>query len=75
MPTGRPGACPTAYPHVGPLRGTIPPPPGGFGTVSVMPHDALHPSFRDHFDAVLRRNPGESEFQQAVYEVMVSLAP
>ena len=43
--------------------------------MSVMPHDALPPSFRDHFDAVLRRNPGETEFQQAVYEVMVSLAP
>jgi glutamate dehydrogenase (NADP+) len=40
-----------------------------------MPYDALHPSFRDHFDAVLRRNPGETEFQQAVYEVMLTLAP
>ena len=40
-----------------------------------MPFDALHPSFRDNYAAVLARNPGEHEFQQAVYEVMLSLAP
>ena len=40
-----------------------------------MQHDALHPSFREPFEVVLRRNPGEKEFQQAVYEVMQSLAP
>ncbi|MCA1782903.1 MAG: NADP-specific glutamate dehydrogenase [Dermatophilaceae bacterium] len=40
-----------------------------------MPYDALHPSFRDNFQAVLARNPGEKEFQQAVYEVLLSLAP
>ena len=38
-----------------------------------MPYDALHPSFRDHFETVLLRNPGEKEFQQAVFEVMLSL--
>ena len=40
-----------------------------------MQHDALHPSFREPFEVVLRRNPGEKEFQQAVYEVMQSLVP
>ncbi len=35
----------------------------------------LHPNFRPMFDIVLARNPGESEFHQAVYEVMQSLAP
>ena len=38
-----------------------------------MPYDALHPSFRDHFETVLLRNPGDKEFQQAVFEVMLSL--
>ncbi|MBC7310813.1 MAG: glutamate dehydrogenase, partial [Tetrasphaera sp.] len=40
-----------------------------------MLDEALHPDFRDHFADVLRRNPGETEFQQAVYEVMQSLTP
>ena len=40
-----------------------------------MLDETLHPDFRDHFADVLRRNPGETEFQQSVYEVMQSLAP
>ena len=37
--------------------------------------DALHPSMQPMFDAVLARNAGETEFHQAVYEVMSSLEP
>ena len=40
-----------------------------------MSAPALHPNFRDHFDEVIARNPGEEEFHQAVYEVMSSLSP
>ncbi len=40
-----------------------------------MLNDALHPSFREPFQIVLQRNPGEKEFQQAVFEVMQSLEP
>ncbi len=35
----------------------------------------LHPDHQSHFDQVVERNPGELEFHQAVYEVMVSLTP
>ncbi len=35
----------------------------------------LHPDFLPRYDEVVRRNPGETEFHQAVREVMVSLAP
>ncbi len=35
----------------------------------------LHPRLRPIFDDVLRRNPGEDEFHQAVREVFDSLAP
>ncbi len=37
--------------------------------------DALPPEVRPAFEAVLRRNPGEPEFQQAVHEVLASIAP
>ncbi|HPF81866.1 NADP-specific glutamate dehydrogenase [Nostocoides australiense] len=39
-----------------------------------MPAD-LHPNFQSQYDAVIARNPGEPEFHQAIYEVMLSLAP
>jgi glutamate dehydrogenase (NADP+) len=35
----------------------------------------LHEKLRDVYDEVLRRNPGESEFHQAVHEVLDSLGP
>ena len=35
----------------------------------------LHAKLRDVYDEVLRRNPGESEFHQAVHEVLDSLGP
>ncbi|MBC9958384.1 NADP-specific glutamate dehydrogenase [Yimella sp. cx-51] len=38
-------------------------------------NEALHPAMQPHFDTVVARNPGESEFHQAVYEVMLSLGP
>ena len=34
---------------------------------------SLHPNLQALFDTVLRRNPGESEFHQAVHEVLHSL--
>lgn len=34
---------------------------------------SLHPNLQPLFDTVLRRNPGESEFHQAVHEVLHSL--
>ncbi len=37
--------------------------------------EALHPVFQPRFETVLARNPGEAEFQQAVFEVMASLTP
>ena len=37
--------------------------------------ETLHPKLQPQFDAVVARNPGESEFHQAVHELMVSLAP
>ncbi len=37
--------------------------------------ETLHANLQPMFDAVLARNPGESEFHQAVYEVMLSLTP
>lgn len=37
--------------------------------------EALHPVFQPRFETVLSRNPGEAEFQQAVFEVMASLTP
>ena len=37
--------------------------------------ERLSESLRPQYMAVLDRNPGESEFQQAVYEVLLSLAP
>ncbi len=37
--------------------------------------EALHPNLRPMYSEVLKRNPSEPEFQQAVYEVMLSLAP
>jgi glutamate dehydrogenase (NADP+) len=36
---------------------------------------ALHEKLHDVYDEVLRRNPGESEFHQAVHEVLDSLGP
>ncbi len=36
---------------------------------------ALHPTLQPQFDTVVARNPGEPEFQQAVFEVMQSLNP
>ena len=38
-------------------------------------HEALHPSFRPMIEQVIARNPGEPEFQQAVFEVVSSLGP
>jgi glutamate dehydrogenase (NADP+) len=35
----------------------------------------LDPHLQDIYDVVLRRNPGEGEFHQAVFEVFESLAP
>jgi glutamate dehydrogenase (NADP+) len=35
----------------------------------------LNQDLHDIYDEVLRRNPGETEFHQAVYEVLSSLAP
>jgi glutamate dehydrogenase (NADP+) len=35
----------------------------------------LHEKLRDIYDEVLERNPGESEFHQAVHEVLDSLSP
>jgi glutamate dehydrogenase (NADP+) len=35
----------------------------------------LHEKLRDVYDEVLQRNPGESEFHQAVHEVLDSLGP
>jgi len=35
----------------------------------------LHPRLQPQFDTVVARNPGEPEFQQAVFEVMHSLNP
>ncbi|HQV83727.1 MAG TPA: Glu/Leu/Phe/Val dehydrogenase dimerization domain-containing protein, partial [Ornithinibacter sp.] len=35
----------------------------------------LHPRVQPHFEMVLSRNPGETEFHQAVFEVMASLTP
>ena len=37
--------------------------------------ETLHPDFQPMFDVVREVNPGETEFQQAVYEVMLSIAP
>jgi glutamate dehydrogenase (NADP+) len=39
------------------------------------PEQELNQSLRPIFDEVLRRNPGESEFHQAVHEVLDSLGP
>ena len=38
-------------------------------------HEALHPSLRPLIEQVIARNPGEPEFQQAVFEVVASLGP
>ena len=40
-----------------------------------MTLDALHPNMQAQYEIVLERNPGEPEFHQAVYEVMLSLTP
>ena len=40
-----------------------------------MSTNGLHPNFQQHFDDMVAINPGETEFHQAVYEVMQSLAP
>lgn len=40
-----------------------------------MDPNALHPKLRHVFDEVARRNGGEAEFHQAVYEVLHSLGP
>ncbi len=37
--------------------------------------EELHPAFQTEFEQVLARNPGEREFHQAVFEVMLSLTP
>jgi glutamate dehydrogenase (NADP+) len=39
------------------------------------PHDGLEESLQKIYDEVTGRNPGESEFHQAVYEVLESLRP
>ena len=39
------------------------------------PVSELHPKLRDVYDEVLRRNPGEAEFHQAVHEVFGQLGP
>ena len=36
---------------------------------------SLHPVLQPTFETVLQRNPGEAEFQQAVFEVMQSMRP
>ena len=36
---------------------------------------AMHPRLQPVFDECLARNPGEQEFHQAVYEVLLSLTP
>ena len=36
---------------------------------------SLHPALTSVYDDVLRRNQGELEFHQAVYEVLESLSP
>ncbi|MFN8226676.1 MAG: NADP-specific glutamate dehydrogenase [Mycobacterium sp.] len=38
-------------------------------------NDALHPKLENIYDEVIRRNGGEVEFHQAVYEVLHSLGP
>ena len=38
-------------------------------------HGVIDPSLQHVYDAVLRRNPGEPEFHQAVEEVLASLGP
>lgn len=40
-----------------------------------MTTHGLHEALRDIFDEVARRNAGETEFHQAVYEVLTSLGP
>lgn len=35
----------------------------------------LTPDLQEDFDIVVRRNPGEAEFRQAVREVLESLGP
>jgi glutamate dehydrogenase (NADP+) len=37
--------------------------------------NGLHENLQDTFEEVARRNPGETEFHQAVYEVLQSLGP
>ncbi len=37
--------------------------------------ERLHPALGPIYDTVLKRNPGESEFHQAVWEVLESLGP
>ncbi|TFV61057.1 NADP-specific glutamate dehydrogenase [Mycobacterium sp. PS03-16] len=37
--------------------------------------DGLHEKLHDTYEEVARRNPGEAEFDQAVYEVLHSLGP
>lgn len=37
--------------------------------------NGLHEGLQDTFEEVARRNPGETEFHQAVYEVLQSLGP
>ncbi|MCD4549092.1 NADP-specific glutamate dehydrogenase [Schaalia sp. lx-260] len=37
--------------------------------------DRIHPSLRSQYQAVIDRNPDQAEFQQAVFEVFLSLAP
>ncbi|MBO0679342.1 NADP-specific glutamate dehydrogenase [Mycolicibacterium sp. S2-37] len=37
--------------------------------------NGLHESLQDTYEEVARRNPGETEFHQAVYEVLQSLGP
>jgi glutamate dehydrogenase (NADP+) len=46
----------------------------GVGTVYGM-SDSLHPTLQPMYDIVVQRNAGESEFHQAVLEVMQSLGP
>src|SRR5699024_11674642 len=42
-------------------------------STDIVPTMSLHPALQPMYDTVLHRNPGESEFHQAVLEVFYSL--
>ena len=61
--------------RAGPTFGR-PPIPGGIGRLYAEGVTSqLHPNLQPIYEEVLRRNPGEPEFHQAVYEVVHSLTP